>query len=76
MKNLLEFLLLHLVDHPSDIVVEEEKQDRLVEFKISVHPEDMSKIIGRKGRIIRAIRKLAQLRAVKDGVKVLVTVVE
>jgi uncharacterized protein len=76
MKNLLEFLLLHLVDNPDEISIEEIKAERAIEYKITVHPEDVSKIIGKKGRIIKAIRKLAQVRAVKDQVKVLVTVVE
>lgn len=76
MKNLLEFLLLHLVDNPDEISIEEIETERAVEFRISVHPDDVSKVIGKKGRIIKAIRKLAQVRAVKDQVKVLVTVVE
>ena len=70
MKNLLEFILIHFVTHPDDIDIEEMNDDFGTEYHIRVHQDDIARVIGRKGRVIRAIRKLAQVRAVKDGVRV------
>ncbi len=67
MKNLLEFLLNHLVDHPESVVVEEitDEEGKLYRFK--VHPEDIGRVIGKQGKIIKALRKIAQIRLVHDG---------
>lgn len=73
MKNLLEFILIHFVSHPDDVVIEEINDDQGTEYQVSVHQDDIAKVIGRKGRVIRAIRKLSQVKAVKDGVRVRIT---
>lgn len=67
MKNLLEFLLNHLVSHPEAVVVEEltDEEGKLYRFK--VHPDDIGRVIGKQGKIIKAIRKIAQIRLVHDG---------
>lgn len=76
MKNLLEFLLLHLVDHPEDIVIEEVEEESQIRFIVHVHPEDMGKVIGKRGAVIDAIRKIARVRAVKEGIRAYVSVAE
>jgi len=76
MKNLLEFLLLHLVDHPEDIVIDEIEEATQTRFVIHVHPEDMGKVIGKRGAVIDAIRKIARVRAVKEGIRAYVSVAE
>lgn len=76
MKNLLEFLLLHLVDHPEDIVIDEIEEETQTRFVIHVHPEDMGKVIGKRGAVIDAIRKIAKVRAVKEGIRAYVSVAE
>lgn len=73
MKNLLTFLLVHLVDHPDDIVIEEREADYTTEYLITVHPEDVGKVIGKNGRIIQAIRTLSKVRAMKEQRKIMVT---
>jgi predicted RNA-binding protein YlqC (UPF0109 family) len=69
MKNLLEFILNHLVDHPEDVKVEESEGDRGYTYTLFVHPEDMGKVIGKNGRIIQAIRNIAKVRAVKENIR-------
>ncbi|MCD8484263.1 KH domain-containing protein [Candidatus Woesebacteria bacterium] len=72
MRNLIEFLVLHLVEHPEDVVVTEEEFDGLWQYTIEVHPDDRGQVIGRRGRTIDAIRTLARVRAMKEdkGVRV------
>jgi len=67
MKNLLEHILIHLVSHPEDILVEETEEDGQFLYHISVHAEDIGKIIGRNGNVIQAIRTLAKVRAMKEN---------
>jgi len=65
MKDTLLYILTHIVDHPEAIVIEEEQdQDRII-YLLTVHPEDMGKVIGKQGRIIRALRDLVKLMAAK-----------
>lgn len=70
MRNLIEFILLNLVLHPDDVHVTEEEVDGRYEYLIEVHPEDVGRVIGRQGRIIRAIRSLAKVRAMKENIMV------
>ncbi len=76
MKNLLEFILNHIVDHPDDVKVEESQDDRGFTYILHVHVEDIGKVIGKQGRIIQAIRSLARVRAVKEHIRAYVTLAE
>jgi len=69
MKNLLEFLLIHIVSFPEDVSIEESETDRGTTFTITVHPDDMGRVIGKKGAVIESIRKIAKVRAVKEGIR-------
>jgi uncharacterized protein len=67
MKHLLEFLLVHLVTQPEAVEVTEEADANGPVFHLRVHADDVGRVIGKQGKIIKAIRKLAQIRAIKDG---------
>jgi uncharacterized protein len=67
MKNLLEFLLNHIVDNPQDLEIIEEEDYRGKVYQIKVNPEDVGKVIGRRGSKIKAIRKICQVLAIKRG---------
>jgi predicted RNA-binding protein YlqC (UPF0109 family) len=69
MKNLLEFLLIHLCNHPEDVKVEETQTDRETVYTLYVHAEDMGRVIGKNGSIIQAIRSIAKVRAIKEGIR-------
>ncbi len=76
MKNLLEYLLIHIVDHPEDVRVDEEVDERGTLYTLHVHADDMGKVIGKSGSVIDAIRKIAKIRAVKEGIRATITLAE
>ncbi len=76
MKNLLEFLLIHIVTHPDEVRVEEQGDERGMLYTLHVHPDDMGRVIGKQGSVIDAIRKIAKIRAVKEQIRAYVTLAE
>lgn len=76
MKDTLIFLLQKIVDHPDDIEVTEEGEESRVLLTIHANQEDLGKIIGKNGRIIKAIRDLVKLMATKQNLYVDVTIAE
>jgi len=76
MKSLLEFILLRMVEHPEDLEITEVDEMGLTVFKLKLHPDDIGRVIGRGGNVIKAIRKLAQVRAVKDHLRIRVVLQE
>jgi predicted RNA-binding protein YlqC (UPF0109 family) len=69
MKNLLEFLLIHIVTFPEDVRIEESETERGTVFTLFVNAEDMGRVIGKNGAVIESIRKIAKVRAVKEGIR-------
>lgn len=77
MRNLIEFVLLHLVSHPDAVEVEEvESEDGRFEYILHVHPEDRGHVIGRQGRTIEALRTLVRVRAMKEDKGVRISLAE
>lgn len=76
-KELLEYLVKNLVTNPDKVVVrEEQKEDSKLMLHLSVDSSDMGRIIGKEGRIIRAIREIINSYGMKNSKKVLVNVEE
>lgn len=71
MKELLEYLAKSIVEH-TDVVRVEESVDEtgFVTLRLFVDTSDMGKIIGKEGRVIKAIRSLVRVVAIKEGKKV------
>jgi len=76
MKNLLEFLLIHLCNHPEDVRIEEDVHERETIYTLHVHPEDMGRVIGKSGSIINSIRAITKVRAVKEGIRATIVLAE
>lgn len=76
MKNLLEYILIHIVQNPDQVLVEESQTDDTDLYTITVHPDDMGRVIGKGGNVIQAIRTLARIRAMKEGRRVRIEVRE
>jgi hypothetical protein len=73
MKELLEFITLKLVDHPEDVIINEKTDGGFTQLTLKVNPEDMGKIIGKEGKIIKSLRHLLHLAALKNHYKVNLT---
>ena len=67
MKNLIEYILIHIVENPEEVKIETEPNDQGTTYIITVHPDDMGRVIGKKGSIIQSIRAICRVRAMKEG---------
>lgn len=76
MKDALTYIVKSIVDNPDSVVIEEEEQDGFMQFSISVDPEDMGKVIGKEGKVIRAIRNVMKIPAVKNNKKIHIVLAE
>ena len=70
--ELLKFVVSRIVDHPEDIRISEAQGEKSMVLELKVNEKDMGKIIGRKGRIIRALRTLLRAAGLHHGVRVTV----
>ncbi len=76
MRYFLELVLGRLVDHPDDIDLRQIEEEGHVIFHVSVHPEDVGKVIGKGGRTINAIRDLLNAAGSKGDQRVTVQLFE
>ena len=74
MKELVEVLAKSLVDHPEQVTVTETEQDNEILLTLKVASEDMGKVIGKQGRIAKAIRSVVKAAASKEEKKVVVDI--
>ena len=58
MKQLIETIVKPLVDYPEDVRIETDENESRIVYKLFVHPEDRGKVIGKQGRIAKAIRTI------------------
>ena len=76
MKETLEMLVKSLVDNTESVEITEKENGNDVILEIRVDPSDMGKIIGKQGRIAKAIRVLMKAYATKVGKKVSVEILD
>ena len=74
MKELVETIAKALVDNPDEVRVTEVTGDGIVEIKLQVAQSDMGKVIGRGGKIAKAIRAVVKAASSKDDRKVFVDI--
>ncbi len=75
MKELLEVLAKALVDQPEAVEVSEVEGEKSLILELKVAPEDMGKVIGKQGRIAKAVRTVVKAAAVREGKKVIVEII-
>ena len=75
MKDLLEILAKSLVDNPDDVKVNLVEGEKSFVLELTVAPDDMGKVIGKQGRIAKAIRAVVKAAAAKEGKKVIVEII-
>lgn len=76
MKQLLDYIVPNIVNHPEDVVITEAEDNGLVTYSIKVNPEDMGRVIGKSGKVIKAIRQIGRIIAIKKGIRVNIDVVD
>lgn len=76
MKDLVEYIVKNIVSKPEAVTVEENTSDTEVTLSLTVDPSDMGVVIGKGGQMIKALRKLLTVRAMADGVRVNLQLVE
>lgn len=76
MKELLEIIARALVDKPDEVTVTEVEEESSLVLELRVAQEDMGKVIGKQGKIAKAVRILIKAAAVKENKHVIVEIVQ
>ncbi len=75
MKELIEVIAKSLVDNPDEVSVTTKEKEHLIVYELHVASSDMGKVIGKQGRIAKAIRAVVKAAASKEDRKVIVEIV-
>lgn len=75
MKNLVEVIAKSLVDHPEAVQVDEKQENQQTVLELHVAEDDMGKVIGRQGRIAKAMRTVVKAAATRENTKVTVEII-
>lgn len=76
MKELVEVIAKSLVEHPDEVVVTETENEKTILVELRVAPSDMGKVIGKQGRIAKAIRSIVKAASSKEEKKVVVEILQ
>lgn len=76
MKELVEVITKALVDNPDSVVVQERTEKKTTILEVRVADSDMGKVIGKQGRIAKAIRSVVKAAAAKEDKKVIVDIMD
>ena len=76
MKELVEVIAKALVEKPEEVVTTETETDDAIVVELKVYPSDMGKVIGRQGRIAKAIRAVVKAASSKSDKKVIVEILQ
>jgi len=69
MKELIEYIARSIVDNPDAVKVTEEPDEEGVIIRLQVAPEDTGKVIGKEGKIAKAMRTLLRVAAIRKGTR-------
>ncbi|MDG0793521.1 KH domain-containing protein [Cohnella ginsengisoli] len=75
MERLIRVIAQALVDHPEDVRIQVKEDARGLVYELTVHPGDVGKVIGKQGRIAKALRTVVSSAAVKTHKRVIVDIV-
>ena len=76
MKDTLQFIVSAIVDNPDAVAIEERDEDGITNLIISVDPADMGKVIGKEGKVIRSIRNIMKVKAMKSDIRIKISLAE
>ncbi len=76
MKELIEIIAKSLVDNPNEVHVNEVQGEQSIILELEVAPADMGKVIGKQGRVAKAIRTVVKAAAMREDKKVVVEIID
>lgn len=76
LKELLEVIAKNLVDNPDNVIINQVESNKTIVLELRVAQDDMGKVIGKQGRIAKAIRTVIKAAAIHDDKKVIVEIVQ
>lgn len=76
MKKLLDYIIPNIVDHPEAVIITENETPSGTIISIEVGQEDMGRVIGKEGKVIKAIRQIARVISIRQNKKIHIDVVD
>lgn len=76
MKELIELISKKLVEHPEDVQVRVIESDQGQTYELRVHADDMGRVIGKNGRVAKAVRTLLSSAAAKQDIRATLEIIE
>jgi len=76
MKKALLYIISSIVSEGDKIEIEEKEQDGIIDFTVKVPKVDMGKVIGKNGKVIRSIRNVMKIKAIKQNKRINITLAE
>ena len=76
MKDILNYIISSIVQKTEAIEIKEEEQDGIINFVITVDKEDMGRIIGKQGKVIKSIRNVMKIPAIKNNKRIFISLTE
>jgi uncharacterized protein len=76
MKDTLHYIITAIVDNPDAVTIEERDEEGTLNLIVTVAKEDMGKVIGKEGKVIRSIRNIMKIKAMKHDIRINVSLAE
>lgn len=76
MKDALLYIITLIVDEPKSVSIEEKEEDGILNYIITVAKDDMGKVIGKEGKVIRSIRNIMKIKAMKHDARINITLAD
>jgi hypothetical protein len=78
MKQLIEYIVSNIVNHPESVIITEEtlEDGSMTKYLIKVDSEDVGRVIGKQGKVIKSIRQIIRIAAIQKGTRAIVDLLE
>ncbi len=76
MKDTLHYIITAIVDNPDAVQIEENEEEGITNLIVTVAKEDMGKVIGKEGKVIRSIRNIMKIKAMKHNLRINISLAE
>lgn len=76
MKDTLQLIVSSIVDNKDDVKIDEEQSEGIINLIINVNKDDIGKIIGKEGKVIRSIRNIMKIKAMKQDTRINISIAD